>query len=267
MKRRNSASPCCGTAAGPGAEIAPEHRETAGDIGRLQHAEDTGGHEIGKGTAHVILAEPVPPPPGMDARLAGAHGAQMLEIEVRVIPADGDPAHLTGLVAIDGVPHDLADKTTNRLKTGYAVEFRHARRHLIAAPFRHELAVHAHVGLARTGADARVLPHPVDQRLEIPRRQVQIEIKLAEIIEVIQLYCVQTGIKRLDDAGPHRAVAAIGFPDHADPVMPGHVLGQDLGGLVGGTVVDDHPERGPHRLGPTLSSVRRIYAPRSGRAR
>jgi hypothetical protein len=123
----------------------------------------------------------------MDPRLAGAHGPQMLEIQVGVIPADGRPAKLPRLVTVDGIPHDLTYETTNRLKTGYTVEFRHAHRHLVAAPLGHEAPVHAHIGLARSRADARVFGHPRDQDLEIPGRQVQIEIELAEIIEVFQV--------------------------------------------------------------------------------
>jgi hypothetical protein len=105
----------------------------------------------------------------------------MLEAEVGIVPAHRDPAELAGLVAVDRVPHDLADEAADLLEALPAVELRHPGRHLVAPPLGDEHAGPPHVGLAGTGPDPGVRLHPRDQPRKIAGRQVEVEVELAEI--------------------------------------------------------------------------------------
>src|SRR5262249_48239192 len=79
---------------------APEHRQAADDIGRPRHpVEGTDGHE-GQAGPHEILAGAVAGAAGPPALVARAHRAEVLEAEVRLVPADGDPAVHPAAVAV-----------------------------------------------------------------------------------------------------------------------------------------------------------------------
>jgi hypothetical protein len=156
------------------------------------------------------------------------------------------PAHH---VTVEPVPHHLPNEAADILETGPAIEFRGADRHLVAHPLPDAVAGAVDViGLARTGAEPRISLHLLDQPLEISLRQVEIEVELAEIGVPRGVDRLPTGIEGVDHPRAHGPVAAILAPDHADPVVPGRVIGQDLGALVGRSVIDDHPQRRPMRL-------------------
>ena len=64
--------------------------------------------------------------PDIDALLARAHGAQVHETQVWLVPAARDPAVHAAAVAIDAIPHHFSNKSADRLEAGHAIEFGHA---------------------------------------------------------------------------------------------------------------------------------------------
>ena len=166
----------------------------------------------------------------------------MLEPQRGFVPGDRDPAELPRLVAVDRVPHHVADEAADVLEAGPAVELRHADRHLVAPPFGDEPPAAADIGLARAGADAGIGLHALDKALEVARGQVEIEIELAQIGEVGQPHGIEAGIECLDHARSDGPVTAIWFRHDADPVVTRGIVGEDRGRFVGRSVVHDDPE-------------------------
>jgi len=153
-------------------------------------------------------------------------------------------------VAVEPVPHDLADEAAELLEALHPVELRGADGGLVAASFADEPAVaRAVVGLAAAAPEARLGLHARKEQLEVARRKLQVEVELAHVIELRRVDGLVSGVERLDDARAHASPPAVVAPDDADEVETRRVLGEDRRGVVGRTVVHDHPERRPDGLG------------------
>ena len=105
-------------------------------------------------------------------------------LKVGLIAASSDPAEHSATVAIDPVPHDLANESTNLLETLDSIEFRHANGVFIPAHLADKLSPKSHVRLSRTSPEARIRLHLVHQDLEVARWDLEVEIELADKIEI-----------------------------------------------------------------------------------
>jgi len=72
--------------------------------------------------------------------VTGALWAQVDEAEGLEIDALGDPAEHASAVAIDAIPHDLADEAADLLEAGNPVKLGHAYRHLVPTDLWHQRA-------------------------------------------------------------------------------------------------------------------------------
>jgi hypothetical protein len=113
------------------------------------------------------------------------------------------------------------------------------------------------VGLPRAGADARLGLHLLHQRLEVRRRQLEVEIELADVVELRGIDRLVAGVEGLDHAAAELAVAAVRPAQHAHEGEARGVLGQDLRRLVPRSVVDQIHSAGGTDWPTTESSVRR----------
>src|SRR5262249_9018724 len=83
---------------------------------------------------------------------------------------------------------------------------------------------------------------------EVARRQAEIEVQLAEIIVVAEIYSFVSGIKRIDDARTDRAPSAIASSHDLDPFVFFLIFGENLRRFVGRSVINDDPFGGPDGL-------------------
>jgi hypothetical protein len=72
-------------------------------------------------------------------------------------------------MAIDAVPHHLAHEPADFVKTGYTVELRHAKRHIVAMSLVDQVTVFLDVGLATARRNVRILRHPLHENLKVTR--------------------------------------------------------------------------------------------------
>jgi hypothetical protein len=86
------------------------------------------------------------------------------------------------------------------------------------------------------------------EELEVAWRKVEIQVELAEVLEVVQVDGFETSVERLDNPGAHAATPPVCPPDHAQIGQLPRVLLEDRGCGVGGAVVDHDPERRRHAL-------------------
>src|SRR5437667_11527474 len=134
----------------------------------------------------------------------------MDEANSQLIPTASDPAEHSAAVAVDAIPHDLPHEAADLLETFGAIELDHADGHFIAAGFGDELAIiAAEIGFAGAGADAGILFHSLNEGLEIARRDVEVEIELADVIEVTWIDGFVAGVEGVDDAGADGAAAMV----------------------------------------------------------
>ena len=151
-------------------------------------------------------------------------------------------------MAIDRVPHHLAREPADFGETFPAVELGHADRHFIAAALADLAPAGGEVRLAAATSKLGIGFHPPDQLAEIAVRQIQVEVQLAEIVEVLEVDLLKPEIKRLHNARTDRAVPAVRFGVDFDPVVPGGIFLKDLVRIVRRPVIDDDPKRRRHRL-------------------
>ena len=80
-----------------------------------------------------------------------------------VAEAFGDPPKYATTVAVDGVPHHLADEPPDLLEAEDPVELGRTHRHLVPADLRHQRAALRvdEPRLAGGGPDARIALHPL----------------------------------------------------------------------------------------------------------
>ena len=153
-------------------------------------------------------------------------------------------------MAVEAVPHDLADQAANLQEALDPVELRGADGCLVAAALADQAAAAPdEVGLSAAGAQARLRLHALHEQLEIAGRKLEIEVELAQVVELRRVDGVVARVEGLDDAGTHASPSAILPADDADEIVAGGILGQDGRCGVGRPVVDDHPERGAYALG------------------
>ena len=154
-------------------------------------------------------------------------------------------------MAIDAVPHHLADESPDLPEAGDPVELGRPHRHLVANGLRDQrpsLGVRE-PGLPGGRPQARLDLHSRHEQLEVARREVEVGIELAHIVELVELDRLEPAVEGFDDPGPYVAPPAVAVPHDAQVGEPGRILLEDGRRLVGRAVVDHHPERGWDRLG------------------
>src|SRR5438132_4375927 len=231
-------------------EVPPEHRRAAIQHRALRQAVYGAGKKVERRGPHEVLTQPRTHASSPDACLAGTHRAKVQEAKVLVVHGLGNPAEHARAMAIDAVPHHLPDETTDLAEAADPVELRRAQRDLVSAGLWHKRASPGidEPGLARAGAESRLALHAENQQLEVPPGQIQIHVKLADVVEFVEVHSIQTLVEGLDHAGTHAALASIGAADHAKKGQLARVFLEDLRGIVGGPVVDDDPRRGRNCL-------------------
>src|SRR5690242_21376359 len=98
------------------AEIPPEHRDSAKNDWRPGHPEQRASQHVDWTGPHVILSDTVPHPSRPPVFVAGAHGTEVFEVDRRIVPTDRHPPKHSAAVAVDAVPHQLADKPADLLE-------------------------------------------------------------------------------------------------------------------------------------------------------
>jgi hypothetical protein len=135
----------------------------------------------------------------------------MGEADRLIVPGRCLPPEHAAAVVVNAVPHHLADEASDLTEALDAIELGHARRCIVADAFADQSASRRVlvVGLARARAEARIIFHPPDQDLEVAVGKIEIEVDLAEVVELVEVNGCETGIKSLDDSWPHRACPAV----------------------------------------------------------
>ena len=154
-------------------------------------------------------APAVADPPLVDALLARSHGAQVLEADLRLVPALRPPAQPARLVAVEAVPAHVGFEAADRLEAGAAVELDRPARLLVAVQLVYRRAGPRMTveGFAATGAEIGIGVHALEHDLEIARGKLEIDVELAE--EVMRhVDVLQPLVEGADDAGSDRARAA-----------------------------------------------------------
>ncbi len=137
------------------------------------------GQHVGRPGPHEPLADAVPHPAGPPVLVARAHRPQVLERQLRVVPADGDPPQHPAPVAVDPVPHQLADEPADLPEALGPVELDHADRVLVPAHSpRPAPRRRVKYGLPLAVPIRGFGLHAVHQPLEVSPRQVQVQVEL-----------------------------------------------------------------------------------------
>ena len=152
-------------------------------------------------------------------------------------------------MAVNAVPHHLADEPADLLETFPAVELGHAVGELVAAAFEDEGLVHGDVGLAAGGSQVGIGREPVHQVGEVAGPEIQVAVELADEIVGVQVGQFEAGVEGLDDAGPDPPLRSRWPVQDMDPGVPSGCLIGDGAGGVAAAVVNDEPGRHPVRLG------------------
>ena len=155
---------------------------------------------------------------------------QVDEPQSLVVHALRHPAQHAAAVAVDAVPHHLPHEAADLPEAGHPVELGHAHRHLVAAHLRDQRAVCGvhEVRLSRGGAEPGLGLHPLHEPLEVARRQVEVQVELAEVVESAEVHGLETGVERLHHARPHAPPAAVVAADDLEVRQTRGVLGEDL---------------------------------------
>src|SRR5262245_46910516 len=195
--------------------VADEHAETTDDERSPRHAEQGTGQHVEEPRAHEPLPASMSLATVPRALVAGSHRPQVHEAQLGVVPAACDPATHAASMAVDAVPHDLANEATDLLEALAPVQLDHARRHLVADCLADERAARSGVepGLAAARAEPWVAGHPGDQVLEVGGRQLEVEVELAHVVEFTRVDRRIARVERFDHARPDVAGAAV-LPAH-----------------------------------------------------
>src|SRR5690606_4629087 len=112
-----------------------------------------------------------------------------------------DPTVHSAQVTVDSIPGDFADETADLAEALDAVELRRADGVLVAGALLEERAVRlALEELPGEVAEVRVGLHAFHEPLEVARRQLEISVELADVIEVVELDMREPCVERLDHA-------------------------------------------------------------------
>src|SRR5919198_4888578 len=200
-------------------DVAQPHHEAADDARLLPHPIDRARRHVREAGAHEVLTPARAQASSQDAPLARTHRPEVHEAKLWIVPATCDPPEHSAAMAVDAVPHHLAYETTDFEEALDAVELRRPDRGLVAAVLAHEAAVRTPVvGLPAACADPRLSLHPRHQKLEIARGKVEVEVELANVVELTRIDRFVSGIERLDHAGTDAATSAVLAADDADEV-------------------------------------------------
>ena len=112
-------------------------------------------------------------------------------------------------MAVDPVPHEFSDEAANLLETIGPIKLDHSDRVFVAAHLHHPAAVPGVVRLTAGRADARIGLHADHQVLEIGGGEVEIEVELADVVELVRIDRVIPRVKRLDHATAELPVTAV----------------------------------------------------------
>ena len=159
--------------------IPPPHGNSPKHKRGVSKAKDRAHRHIEKTRSHEILPISVAHPSSENPPLTRSHGPQMNKPQFGIIPTASNPPQHAAAMAIDPIPHHLANESPNRLETRDPIELGHSYRHFIAAFFTHISTISFKVSLPTTGSECWVFIHPANQGFEILRRQVEIEVALA----------------------------------------------------------------------------------------
>src|SRR5688572_28507047 len=186
----------------------------------MEHAvQGARGHVSQPGT-HVVVPPAGPQASGDDPPVARAHGTETQDAEIRIVPAPRDPAEHAAAMAVDPVPHDLANEAADLQKARDPVDLGRSDRSLVPADLASEGAIaRPVVRLAAARAQARIRLHSAHERLEIARWQLEVQVQLAEVVELGRVNRLVARVEGFHDAGPHTSSAAILTPHDADEVQ------------------------------------------------
>jgi hypothetical protein len=153
-------------------------------------------------------------------------------------------------MAVDPVPHHLRHEPPDLAEAGGAIELRHSHGHLVAAHLGHQGAALGadEVRLAGGRPDPRVRLHALDEQLEIPRREVQVQVQLAQVLESVEVDSLEARAERLDHPRADIAASTVGSAQDPEVGQLRGVLLQDRRRRVGGSVVDHDQQGGGHGL-------------------
>ena len=129
-------------------DVSPPHGRPTDDQWRSARAKYRAGCHVRRRSAHEVLAEAVSQTPGDEAFVAGTHRPEMDETKIRLILARCHPAEHSTPMAVDAVPHDLANEPADLIEAFDPVELGHTHGVLVPAHLAHQLSIQRHVGLA-----------------------------------------------------------------------------------------------------------------------
>ena len=223
-------------------EISPEHRDTTDHHRRSRHPVERAGQHIDGAGTHGILSDTMSHPAGPPVFMAGPHRPKVREAQFRLVPTYCDPPEHPAAMAVDPVPHQHPYEAPDLLEAFGPIKLDHTHRVLIAAHLADEPAgITDEVRLAAACADTRISFHPLQEDLEVPLWQIEIEVQLADVIEFTWINAVVTRVEGVDDPASELAIATVGPAHDANVGEPRCVFDEDPRALVGRAIIDDDP--------------------------
>ena len=173
----------------------------------------------------------------------------MHEAQFGIVPASRDPAEHPAPVAVEPVPHDFPDEPADLQEAIHPVELGGTDGNLVTAALAHKVAVApAVVRLSAASSHARLGLHALHERFEVTRRQLEIEVQLAEVVELPGVDGVEAGVEGFDHTRAHASPTSILASDGANEIETCCILCQDDRRRIGRPVVDNHPQSGANAL-------------------
>ena len=169
----------------------------------------------------------------------------MDKAQLGIVPATGYPSMHSAQMTINAVPHDLPHETADFLEAIDAIELRHPKRRVVAMALMNQPIILMDIRFSAAGGDPGIRIHPLDQYLKVARRQVKIQIELADEIVLAAIDGLISGIKSVHYARTHGTMTAIDSRYNRYPLMQRRVFGQYRRSFVRGTIVYDDPFRRP----------------------
>src|SRR5205085_12437038 len=141
------------------------------------------------------------------------------------------------------VPHDFPDEPTDLQEALRPIELGGSDGDLVTAALADEVAeAPAVVWLSTAASQSRIALHALHEDLEVAGRQLEIEVELAEIVELPGVDGLVAGVEGFDHARAHASPPSILASDDAAEIETRCVLCQDGGRRVARPVVYDHPQ-------------------------
>src|SRR5690606_14417969 len=98
--------------------------------------------------------------------------------QFRIVKASGLPAQHPAAVAVDAVPHDLANKPPDPPEACHAVQLALPAGEIVLVAFGNQPAADANPGLAAGGAQGWVGLKFLEQALEISGAELEVAVEL-----------------------------------------------------------------------------------------